>query len=95
MILTRNESGKVAVTLTIDRATARKLKLKRPTSGTVKVGKRTKTVRRGESTIVVKFTAKARAAMKTARKVKLLITAVLTDRAGNSATETTKVTLKR
>ena len=44
--------------------------------------------------MVVKLTAKARKALKKVRKVKLLVTVVIQDAAGNSATDTMEVTLK-
>jgi hypothetical protein len=95
LVLTPNEGGTATITLTVDRATARKLKLKRNANGPVKVGGRKASLPSGQSAVVVKLTAKARKALKKVRKVKLLITVVIQDVAGNSATDTMKVTLKR
>ena len=87
--LTPDERGTASVTLTLARATARKLKLP------VKVGGLKTSVPAGRSTVVVKLTAKARTAIKKLRKVKLLVTVVIRDVAGYSTTKTLKVTLKR
>jgi hypothetical protein len=95
LVLTPDEGGTATVTLTVDRATARRLKLKRHANGSVKVGGLKAAVPSGQSTLVVKLTAKARKAFKKARKVRLLITVIVTDAAGNTATDTMKVTLKR
>jgi hypothetical protein len=95
LVLTPNEGGTATIRLTVDRATARKLKLKRNAKGPFKVGGLKTTLASGQSTVVVKLTAKARKALTNVRKVKLLITVVMTDPAGNSATHTMKVTLKR
>jgi hypothetical protein len=90
-----NEGGTATVTVTVDRATARKLKLKPRATGPVKVGGLKATIPSGQSTLAVKLTAKARAAFKKARKVKLLVTVVIRDAAGNRTTERINVTLKR
>ena len=95
LVLSPNESATATITLTVNRATARKLKIKRNAKGPVKVGGLTKTLAAGQSTVAVKLTAKARKAIKKAGKVKLLITVAMRDAAGNRATDTMKVTLKR
>ena len=83
------------MTLKVDRATARKLRLKLTAKGPVKVGSLQTTLVPGRSTVAVKLTAKARKAITKVLKVKLLVTVLITDAAGNSATRTMTVTLKR
>jgi Bacterial Ig domain/PKD domain len=77
--------------LVVDKKTAKKLKLgKRATV----VGTLTRTIS-GTAKLKVKLTGKAKKRLKKARSVKLTVTAVATDAAGNAATKTAKVTLKR
>jgi hypothetical protein len=95
LVLTPSERVTATITLTVDRATARKLGLKRNAKAPVKVGGLTKALAGGQSTVAVKLTAKARKAIKKAGKVKLLITVVMRDAAGNRATDTMKAALKR
>jgi hypothetical protein len=84
-----NENASATLTLTLDKATARKLKL----SGNVGTLKAALTP--GKATLAVKLSAKARKALKTAKRIKLTVTAVVTDTAGNKTTKTLTVTLKR
>jgi hypothetical protein len=90
LALTSNEAGRVSVKLSVNRATARKLKLKRRTVGTL-----TSTTQAGRTTLVVRFTSKARKALRKATRVKLLVTVRITDASGNRSTRTMNVTLKR
>ena len=83
------------MTLKVDRATARKLKLNLKAKGPVEVGSSQTTLVPGRSSVTVKLTAKARKAIKKVHKVKLLVTVLITDAAGNSATRAMTVTLKR
>jgi hypothetical protein len=92
---TSDEPGTLAVTIKVDRKTARKLKLKRKAKRAVTVGTLTQAIAAGKSTVTVKLTKKARKAFKQARRVKLLITATVTDAAGNASTRSMTVTLKR
>jgi hypothetical protein len=95
VVVSSNEGGTARVTLSVDRATARKLKLKRHPAGPVKVGRLKTIVPSGKSTLAVNLTTKARKALKRARKVKLLVTAVMADASGNRSTRAMKVRLKR
>ena len=95
LVLNPSERATATITVTVDRASARKLKLKRNAKGPVKVGGLTKTLAAGQSTLAVKLTAKAGKAIKKVAKVELLITVAMRDAAGNRATDTMKVTLKR
>ena len=95
LVLTTSEGGTASVTLKIDRATSRSFKLNLKAKGPVKVGSLQTTLVPGRSTVTVKLTAKARKAIKKVHKVKLLVTVLITDAAGNSATRTMTVTLKR
>ena len=93
--VTSSERGTGAVTVTIDRATARKLKLDRNAKAPVRVARLRTTVARGRTNLVVKFTAKARKALSKARTVKLRITVTVTDAAHNSTKHARTITLHR
>ena len=95
LVLTTSEPGTASVTLKVDRATARKLKLNLKAKGPVKVGSLQTTLVPGRSSVAVKLTAKARKAIKKVLRVKLLVTVLITDVAGNRATRTMTVRLKR
>ncbi len=92
---TSSEPGTLHVTVSVDKRTARKLKIKRNARGAVVIGTLTRAVAAGRTALHVKLSAKARKAFKRARKVKLLVTLRVTDAAGNRATKTLHVTLKR
>ena len=87
--VTTNEAGSATFTAALDRATAKKLKLSR-TVGTLK-----RTLKAGTATLKIKLSSKAAKAFKKRKSVKLTVTAVVTDAAGNKTTKTLKVTLKR
>ena len=87
--VTSNEAGSATFTAALDRATAKKLKLSR-TVGTLK-----RTLKAGTATLKIKLSSKAAKAFKKRKSVKLTVTAVVTDAAGNKTTKTLKVTLKR
>lgn len=93
--LATNEPGAARVTMTVDRATARRLRIDRRAKGRVKVGSLKTIVTSGAPVVVVKLTAKARRALNRAEKVKLRIAVLLTDGAGNTSTRTATVTLNR
>jgi PKD repeat protein len=95
LVLTTSEGGTATVTLKVDRATARKLELNLKAKGPVKVGSSQTTLVPGRSTATVKLTAKARKAIKKVHKVELLVTVLITDAVGNSATRAMTVTLER
>lgn len=89
LTLASNEAGKATVTVSVDAKTARKLHIKR------EVGRASAAVRAGKLELTVKLGAKARKAFKKLRKVRLSVKAVVTDAAGNPATRSLTVTLKR
>ena len=93
--LTTNENSTATLTLTVDKATARKLRLDRKARGAVTVGTLKAALTPGSPTVTVKFSSKARRAFKSAKRLKLLLTAVIVDVAGNRTTKTLTVTLKR
>ena len=95
LVLVTNEPGTAKVKLTVNRAAARKLSLRRPPSGRVKVGGLKRTLPSGRSTLNVKLKSKARKAIKKAGKVKLRVAVVITDAAGNRASRQATVKLKR
>jgi hypothetical protein len=93
--VTSNERGTAKFTLTVDKATARKLKLDRKAKGPVTVGTGSANLLPGVAqSTTVKLSAKARKALKAGRQVKLLLTVVISDVAGNKATKTLTVTIK-
>jgi hypothetical protein len=87
--LTTNENCAATLTLTLDKATAKKLKLGR-TVGQIKAA-----LTPGTDTIQIKLSTKARKAFKKLKRVKLTLTAVVMDSVGNSVTKTLAVTLKK
>lgn len=92
--LTSNEPATATLTLTVDRATARKFKLDKKAKGPVTIGAGTATLGAGAKNATVKLSAKARKNLKKAPRVKLLLTVVASDAAGNKATKTLAVTIK-
>jgi hypothetical protein len=78
--LATSEAGVARVTVTLDRATARRLKVARRASGRVTVASRTTRVRRGSTVVVVRLHAAARRALRHAGRVRLRVTVRLTDR---------------
>jgi hypothetical protein len=95
LISSSDEAGTLAVTIKVDKKTARKLKLKRKAKRAVTVGTLSRAIAAGKTTVKVKLTKKARKAFKRARKVTLLISMIVTDAAGNATSRSMKVTLKR
>jgi hypothetical protein len=95
LTLTSNEAGTAKLTLSVDKATARKLKLDRKAKGPVSVGTATARLVNGSAKITVKLTSKARKALKRVSKLKARLTIVATDAAGNSTTTTLAVVLKK
>jgi hypothetical protein len=93
--VTTTEAGTATVTVTVDKATARKLGLNRRARGPVVVGRATGPISARNPSLVVKLTGKARHALKRARRVTLHLKTVITDAAGNQATRTMSVGLKR
>ena len=90
-----DEGGTATVKVTVSRATARKLALKRRAKGRVRVARAKKVVPRGRSTVVVRFDARPRKAMRKVRRVTLRIRVAITDAAGNTSRRAKTVTLKR
>ena len=92
--LATSEAGVARVTVTLDRATARRLKVARRAGGRVTVASRTTRVRRGSTVVVVRLRAAARRALRHAGRVRLRVTVRLTDAAGNRTVHTATVTLR-
>lgn len=92
---TPSEAAKLAATLTADKATAKALGLK-PKGTRTRVAKASVTGKAGKATtLAVKLPAGvAKKAAKLA-KLKLRLTLVVTDAAGNAATTTVSVSLKK
>lgn len=88
-----NERCTVEIVVTIDAKTAKRAKLGKKTTvvargkGTINAGRTT--------TVTVKFTAKAKKALRKLSKVKLKIKVTVTDAAGNKRSSTRTVTLRR
>jgi hypothetical protein len=95
LVETSNEPGTLKVTITVDKNTARKLKIKPNAKGPVTIGTLTRTVGVGKQSVTIKLTTSARKALKRARKMTCLVTVRLADAAGNVATHTITLTLKR
>ena len=81
--------------VTVSRAAARKLALKRRAKGRVRVARAKKVVPRGRSTVFVRFDARPRKAMRKVRRVTLRIRVAITDAAGNTSHRAKTVTVKR
>jgi hypothetical protein len=94
LTLASNEAGTAKLTLSVDKATARKLKLDRKAKGAVIIGTGAPKLVKGSVKFTVKLTAKARKVLKRVRKLKAKLTVVATDPAGNSTTTTLAVLLK-
>ena len=95
LVETSNEPGTLKVTITVDKKTARKLRIKPNAKGPVTIGTLTRTVGVGKQSVAIKLTSSARKALKRARKVTCLVTVRLADAAGNVTTHTVTLTLKR
>jgi hypothetical protein len=93
--LTTDEACTATITVTVDKATARKLKLDRKAKKAVVVGTLTKALTAGKNAVTVKLTAKARKALKKAKKVKLGVAVTAKDAAGNTGTKSGSASLKR
>jgi hypothetical protein len=95
IVLTTNENSTAQFTLTVDKATARRFKLDRKAKKPVTVGTLSAALTPGSRTVTIKLSSKAKRAFKSAKTVKLLLTVVVTDTAGNKTTKTLVVTLRR
>jgi hypothetical protein len=95
LTLAGNEAGMAKLRLSVDKATARKLKLDRKAKGAVTIGTGAPKLVNGSVKVIVKLTAKARRALKRVRKLRARLTVVATDAAGNSTTTTVALVLKR
>ena len=91
---TTNEAGRVVVRVFVDRATARRLKIKKNATGPVVVGSLARDIAAGETVVKVKLSRKARTRIKLSTRVKLRILASITDSAGNIRTRAFRITLK-
>jgi hypothetical protein len=94
LTLAGNEAGTAKLTLSVDKATARKLKLDPKAKGAVTIGTGTPKLVNGSVKFTIRLTATARKKLKRVRKLKALLTVVATDAAGNSATTTLTIVLK-
>ena len=94
VVVDAQEAGTAVVTLRVGRAAARRLGLRRKPSGPVVIGTLSAAVS-GRAELTVRMSAKARKALKGARRARILVTVVLTDATGNRAVKTGRVTLKR
>jgi hypothetical protein len=94
---TCDEACSVRVTLTVDKATARKLGLDKKAKGPVVVASGSATrLTAGGATVRARFSAKAKKALKRARTLKLRAGAAASDAAGNSTpVSVASVRLKR
>ena len=95
LVATSNERGTLKATITVDRKTARDLKIKPKAKRPVTIGALTRSVGVGKQSVAIKLTTRARNALKRARKLTCLVTVRLTDAAGNATTHTMTLTLKR
>ena len=95
LVETSNEPGTLKVTITVDRRTARSLKISPKAKGPVTIGTLTRTVGAGKRSVTIKLTTSARKALKRARKLTCLVTVRLADAAGNATTHTMTLTLRR
>jgi hypothetical protein len=87
-----SEPCSFSLALTLDSKTAKALHL----SKVVTVGKSSSSMTKaGKKKAVVKLTSKAKKALKKAKKVVLIVKTTAKDKAGNAATKTKKVTVKR
>jgi hypothetical protein len=95
LTLDSSEAGSLSVTLSVDRATARRLELKRNPRRRVVVGRLQTAAAAGRTELTVKLTRKARRAMRREAAVRVRVKVVMTDAAGNDSTDTATVTLRR
>jgi hypothetical protein len=95
IVLDAKENSSAKFTVTVDKATARKLKLDRKATGAVTVGTMNVALTAGVNKLTIKLSAKAKRAFKSVKKLKLTVAAVVTDTAGNPAAKTLTVNLKR
>ena len=85
-----DEGAKAALTISLDAKNAKKYKLSRS------IGKgSTNFTAAGNKAVTLKLSSKARKAFKKLRQMKVTVTAVVTDAAGNKTTKTLKVTVKK
>jgi hypothetical protein len=95
IVLRTNEHSTAQLTLTVDKSTARKIRLERKAKKPVTVGTLSTALTPGSSTVTIKLSSKAKRALKSVKTVKLLLTVVVTDTAGNKTTKKLTVTLRR
>ena len=93
--VTCNELAFGRIEVWVSKSTARQLKIRPKARGPVRIGWVSTAIASGESRITVELGRKARKRLKSARKVKLLVTAHFNDEAGNTAEDTLQMTLKR
>ena len=79
----------------VSKATARRLKLKRKPQRPVLIGSAERSLEAGSNNITVALTAKAKKALRRARRVKLSLVTIATDTAGNRGIQSRTLTLRR
>ena len=93
--LTTGEPGQAVVRLLLSRHDARRLGINRKAKRAVAVGKLSRTLAAGQTSVAVKLTKKARQRLARVKTVKLTLEATITDAAGNVRRVTRVITLKR
>ena len=93
--LTTDEACTATITVTVDKATARKLKIDPKARKAVVVGTLTKALVAGKNAVTVKLTAKTRKALKKAKTVKFGVAVAAKDAAGNPGSKAATLTLKK
>jgi hypothetical protein len=90
-----NEAGRLAVKLYVGPRTARRFSLKKHATHRVRVGKVARHVVAGKTVVSVKLSRRARARLKQAGTVRLILVAKLSDAAGNVRTKRVTIVLRR
>lgn len=92
--LTAGEPGRAVIRLLLSRRDARRLGINRKAKRAVAVGKLSRTLAAGETSVKVKLTGKARKRLARVQTVKLTLEATITDAAGNVRRVTRAITLR-
>jgi hypothetical protein len=95
MTVESSAPGRLVARATVDKKTAKRLKIKKNAKGPVVVASVTKVIGDGRSHVTLKFTKKAKKRLKHAKRVKLSLRATVTDLDGNQAVDRAKLVLKR
>jgi hypothetical protein len=93
---TTNERCRLAIRVSVDRRTARRLGIDRRARGSVVVARRTVTLPAGTRTVTLRLTRRARIGFAHARRVHLTVRATTRDVAGNRGSlRPYRITLRR